>query len=200
MAIVITDGAYYIFLNKDGKHRKTNDASQALQYGSINEAIRYMRKAPAKTKGFYVYDTFKNRVLWKHMTQQEIINAKEEKLFQLDVKRYSNGKIKRKTYSQDTRKLIYNNAGGRCELCGRKILFEDMTLDHIKPLSMGGLDEVENLSCVCLDDNTFKSNILPEDFLERITSIFMYQMERKNSQSLKWKIVHKLLSSFTQSK
>ena len=58
---------------------------------------------------------------------------------------------------------------------------------------MGGLDEVENLSCVCLDDNRFKSNILPEDFMERITSIFMYQMERKNSQSLKWKIVHKLL-------
>lgn len=25
------------------------------------------------------------------------------------------------------------NAGGRCELFGRKILLDDMTIDHIKP-------------------------------------------------------------------
>jgi 5-methylcytosine-specific restriction endonuclease McrA len=109
------------------------------------------------------------------------------------VKRCKNGKIKRKKYSQDTRKLIYNKAGGRCELCGRAILFEDMTLDHVKPLSMGGLDEVENLACVCLADNRFKDNVLPEDFIQRITEIFLYQTEKKNGNSLKWKIVHRML-------
>ena len=102
-------------------------------------------------------------------------------------------KNKRKTYSQSTRKLIYNNAGGRCELCGRKILFEDMTLDHVIPLSMGGADEVENLSCVCFADNLFKGNILPSDFMERITEIFMYQMEKKYKNSIAWKMVHIML-------
>ena len=41
--------------------------------------------------------------------------------------------------------------------------------------------------------NIFKGNILPSDFMERITDIFMYQMERKNSHNIKWKIVHRLL-------
>lgn len=101
-------------------------------------------------------------------------------------------KAKRKTYSKDTRKLIYLNAGGRCELCGKKILLDDMTIDHINPLSMGGEDDVENLSCTCYLCNLFKGNILPFDFMERITDIFMYQTEKRN-HGLKWKILHRLL-------
>lgn len=34
----------------------------------------------------------------------------------------------------------------------------------------------------------------PDDFMERITEIFMYQMEKKQSKRLLWKIVHKLLN------
>lgn len=109
------------------------------------------------------------------------------------IKRDKNGKIKRKSYSNDVRKLIYIKAGGRSELCGRKILLDDMTLDHVNPLSMGGEDDVENLSCTCYPSNLFKGNVLPSDFMERITDIFMYQMERQNSHNLKWKIVHRLL-------
>ncbi|MFR8313662.1 MAG: HNH endonuclease [Ruminococcus sp.] len=42
--------------------------------------------------------------------------------------------------------MIYNQADGRCVLCGRKIKYEDMTIDHIRPTSLGGSDSVENLS------------------------------------------------------
>ena len=134
------------------------------------------------------------------LSAEEKEEAKRNKVALSMVKRDKNGKIKRKSYSDDVRKLIYIKAGGRCELCGRKILLDDMTLDHVNPLSMGGDDDVENLSCTCYPCNLFKGNILPSDFYERITDIFMYQMERQNSHNLKWKIVHKLLSSFTQSK
>lgn len=200
MAIVITNGNYYVafdsFLNQSQNSgiRKTKDITEAYNFTLVSDAIKVMKRSTKKTKDYYVFDTFKNRVLWKRMTQEELIQAQEEKLSQMDVKRDSRGKIKRKTYSQDTRKLIYNKAGGRCELCGRKLLFEDMTLDHVIPLSVGGLDEVENLACVCLADNKFKSNILPEDFMERITEIFMYQMEKKQGNNFKWKIVHRLLN------
>ena len=159
-----------------------------------------MRKAKGKTEGFYVYDTLTQRILWRWMTEEEKEEAKRNKVALSMVKRDKNGKIKRKSYSDDVRKLIYIKAGGRCELCGRKILLDDMTLDHVNPLSMGGDDDVENLSCTCYPCNLFKGNILPTNFYERITDIFMYQMERQNSHNLKWKIVHKLLSSFTQSK
>lgn len=57
MALVITNGIYYIYFNEDGKHRKTEDISKAIQYDSVNQAKNYMKKAPAKTKGYYIFDT-----------------------------------------------------------------------------------------------------------------------------------------------
>jgi len=69
-----------------------------------------------------------------------------------------------------------------------------MTIDHIKPLSMGGEDDVENLSCTCHPCNLFKGNILPSDFMERITDIFLYQMERQHKGRFGWKIVHIMLN------
>ena len=52
-------------------------------------------------------------------------------------------KAKRKTYSEEERKIIYNKSDGRCKLCGQRLLFVDMTLDYIVPLSMGGADDME---------------------------------------------------------
>lgn len=109
------------------------------------------------------------------------------------VKRDDNGKIVRKIYSYDTRKLIYNNAHGKCELCGKEILLEDMSIDHIKALSMGGEDDVENLACTCYPCNLFKGNILPDDFMERVTEIYLYQMEKKYRNKLRWKLIHRAL-------
>jgi hypothetical protein len=65
MAIVITNGKLYMYLNEYGKHRKTDDITKAIQYKSKCEAVSYMYKAPSKTKGFYVYDTTDNIVLWE---------------------------------------------------------------------------------------------------------------------------------------
>lgn len=200
MAIVITNGAFYVafdsFMNatQNSGIRKTTNIEEAYNFSLVSDAIQVMRRSTKKIKDYYVFDTFTNHILWKRMTQEEIIQAQEDKLYKTQIKRDINGKIKRKIYSQDTRKIIYNRAGGRCELCGRKLLLEDATLDHVIPLSKGGIDDVENLACVCFEDNQFKNNILPEDFLERITKIFMYQMEKKQKNSLKWKIVHRLLN------
>ena len=69
-----------------------------------------------------------------------------------------------------------------------------MTIDYITPLAMGGEDDVENLSCTCYPCNLFKGNILPSDFMERITDIFLYQMEKQHKDRVKWKIVHKMLN------
>ena len=195
MAIVITNGHYYIYLNQNGKHRKTKDVTLALQYSTVKEAIRYMNHAPIKTDGYYVYDTFTDYILWKRSTPEEQIALQEKKNGIANIKGESNGKIKRKKYSQTTRKIIYNKYDGRCQLCGRKILFSEMSLDHRIALSMGGVDDVSNLECTCLPCNQFKSNIAPELFENRINDIFMYQMEKKIKQSWKWKAIHKLILS-----
>lgn len=193
MAIVITNGTHYIRYTETGATKKISDINLAYQFPSIYEAISGMRKAKGKTKGFYVYDTLTQHILWRWMTEEEKEQAKKDKVALSMVKRDKHGRIVRKIYSEDTRKLIYLNAHGRCELCGRKILLEDMSIDHINPLSLGGEDDVENLASTCYPCNMFKGNILPDDFLERITEIFMYQMEKKNKGKFKWKIIHRIL-------
>lgn len=91
----------------------------------------------------------------------------------------SSGKRRnRKKYSEDVRKMIYDKAEGRCQLCGRKITYEELTLDLIVPLAMNGLDCVSNLQATDAACNSFKGCILPEKFMDRITKIFRYQMEK----------------------
>ena len=70
-----------------------------------------------------------------------------------NVKRRSDGRIRRKKYSKPARKLDYEKYNGRCQLCGKQILLSEMSLDHVKPLSLGGVDDVSNLTCTCYPCN-----------------------------------------------
>ena len=78
-------------------------------------------------------------------------------------------------------------------MCGQRLLLEDMTLDHIVPLSMGGRDELGNLQAAHRECNEFKSNILPEDFLGRVVKIFLFQMEKNYGGDMMWGIVRGIL-------
>ena len=48
-------------------------------------------------------------------------------------------------------------------------------------------NKVLNIEC------QFQKTLL-SDFMERITDIFLYQMERRHKDRVKWKIVHKMLN------
>lgn len=189
MAIVITNGEYYIYLNEQGKHRKTKDVTQAFQFESEMEAVKYMHKAPAKTKGYCMYDTCTEHVLYRDSLQEES---------RINIRRGNNGKIKRKHYSPSTRKLIYDNCGGRCQLCGRKLLLKDMSLDHIKPLSMGGVDDVSNLTCTCVPCNRFKANMAPDFFNNRINEIFLYQMKKGSRGKILQKVLYMFVARYAK--
>lgn len=180
MAIVLTNGELFVSRKKTGGVIKVKDISQAQDFHTMERALNQIKKAPGKCKSYYPVDT----------SVTEIVVASEtEKITSVGNKK----KIKRKQYTTEQRKIIYQRANGRCQLCGRKIKYEDMTLDHIVPLSLGGADEMENLQCTCFPCNKFKSNILPDKFIDRITEIFMFQMEKNHSNRLKWKIARKLL-------
>ena len=69
-----------------------------------------------------------------------------------------------------------------------------MTLDHIVPLAMNGADDVSNVQCTCEACNRFKSSLLQDDFMERITELFLYQLDQQQHQRLLWKIAHKILN------
>lgn len=168
MAYVLTNGKYYIRMTDTGAIAKTDNIDEARVYLTVDKAKERMQKAPGKTKGYYIFDIGTHSKYYVS----------------------SNGRIK---FPKEVREMIYHNADGRCALCGRKIVYDDVTLDHITPLAMGGEDNVNNLQGTCKACNLFKGSILPDDFMERITEIFLYQMERKNKNKVIWKVIHRFL-------
>ncbi len=163
MALVITNGEYYVVPNKKGGINKTNDITEAQVFSNVNTAAEKLKKHKGYLKEYYVWDT-----------EGETMQPKRIR-------------IKRKHFSQEVRKLLYQQAEGKCALCGKKITFNEMELDHIIPISMGGADEVENLQVCCMPDNRYKANILPTDFFNRISDIFLYQMDKKYKDDIRWK-------------
>ena len=115
MAIVITNGNYYIWYTSTGATKKVSDINLAYQFPTVADAIKGIKKAEGQTKNYYVFDTLTQKILWKWMTHEELDEIRKNKISMSMVKRDKNGKIKRKSYSDDVRKLIYIKAGGRCE-------------------------------------------------------------------------------------
>lgn len=71
----------------------------------------------------------------------------------------------RNTKPTDKRKLLYEQCGGICPECGRKMELNNlcaykayMTIDHIVPLSRGGTSNIENLRGLCRACNGRKSS------------------------------------------
>ena len=163
MAYVLTNGSYYVRMTKTGGVAKTKDINEARIYITTEKAKERLLKAPSKTHGYYIQDVE--------------TNAKY---------RYSRSN-RRINFPKEVRELVYNTAQGKCVLCGRKITYDNMTLDHIVPLAMNGADDVSNLQCTC---NLFKGSVLPDDFMERITRIFLYQMDQKEGKRLLLSLIH----------
>lgn len=179
MAILLTNGEYYIAHNKTGAVIKVSDAEQAQNFYTVEKAEHQINKTPGKCSGYYYIDT--------DVTPIESIMKSETK----KIKKKS--AVKRKHYSGAERKAIYEKANGCCQLCGRKIAFEDMTIDHIVPLGKDGSNDLDNTQAACFICNQFKANVYPELFFDRITEIFMYQMEKQYSDNLTWKMARNML-------
>ena len=69
------------------------------------------------------------------------------------------------------RRDIYNRFDGHCAYCGKKIEFDDMTIDHILPQSKGGKDTVENTIPSCQLCNNQKADRSVEEFREFISNL-----------------------------
>ena len=66
------------------------------------------------------------------------------------------------------REEVYLNAGGRCEMCGRPLALDEMTLDHTRAQASFGKGEVRNdianLACFCRECNAAKADMTTREF------------------------------------
>ena len=72
------------------------------------------------------------------------------------------------------RRDIYNKYDGHCAYCGKKIEYDDMTIDRLTAQSKGGTNNLENTIPSCQLCNNQKADRTVEEFrafLEDITSV-----------------------------
>lgn len=176
MAIILTNGTRYISLTNSGAVKKVDDIKEAYNFYSVEKAIKQKNKAPKKCAGYYFIDTDINED--QTIEEDSILNGST---------------VKRKNFSAKERLAIYRKTKGHCYLCGEFVDFDSFEIEHRIPLSKGGTNDLDNLFCACHCCNIIKHDIYPQDFWEKISQIFMYQMRIRNRNSLKWKIINKEL-------
>lgn len=91
------------------------------------------------------------------------------------------GKSKHRKYNQNRRSRlknafveevepieIYREQDGVCYLCGKFLEFSDIELDHVVPLSRGGLHEKSNIRIACVRCNRSKGSKLLKEVRHQV--------------------------------
>lgn len=164
---ILTNGTLYCSKGNTSKINKTADIMQAFRYKSEEEANKELLRATHKLNGYYVTEDNNN-----------------------------NQKVcKRKSFGSETRKIIYRKSKGHCCLCGNFVDYEEYTIDHIIPLAKGGTNELNNLQCACKVCNNIKTDVLPDEFMDKITQMIIFNMNNKHSKTLGKKIIKMIITS-----
>lgn len=167
MAYILQNGTYYCFIDDKNAICKTQDINLATRFADSRKAHDKLHKASKKLKGYQVINLENNEIV------EEV------------------AKVKRRQFSSTERSIIYNKNKGRCAICGRFVPYDSFTVDHIIPLAKGGTNELDNLQCTCKVCNLIKQDILPEDLMEKLTEIILYQM-KKSYNDLLWRKINYL--------
>lgn len=94
---------------------------------------------------------------------------------------------KRKSLSKKIRFEVFKRDSFKCQYCGRGAPDVILEVDHIKPVSEGGTDDLTNLITSCFDCNRGKSNVLLDD--KSILEKQRRQLEELNERRLQLKMM-----------
>lgn len=164
MPYVLQKGAEYCGITNRKQVIKTQDINTATKFKKLETAKEKLAWASKKLKGF---------------TPVEIGEKEISDGIQI---------IKRKSFKQSERAVIYDKNYGRCAICGRYVPFADFTVDHIIPISKGGTNDMNNLQCACKTCNLIKQDILPDDLIDKLSEIIIYQTKKSGNDKLRRKM------------
>lgn len=79
--------------------------------------------------------------------------------------------MNRKQISPKDRQTVYSKYTGHCAYCGKEVDIKEMQVDHLKPLRLGGEDEMSNYMPACRMCNHYKRGNTLEGFRNAIERI-----------------------------
>lgn len=65
-----------------------------------------------------------------------------------------------------------------CGFCMARLSHEDVVIDHIMPLALGGSNDAENLNVLCARCNSIKGALHPDDAEDRIFDLLDAEWDR----------------------
>lgn len=91
--------------------------------------------------------------------------------------------MSRRHLTQQERREIWNKTNRRCGYCGVRVRFEEMQIDHMRPLARGGSNRESNLMCSCAYCNEYKAARTVEQFRHAVK----YSVQVLESESLAYR-------------
>ena len=167
---------------KQKKWRKNNPEKvnkQKERYKQRHPDADRLRAAKYRENNREKYLQAKHRYYNNHREQIIIdANKRREK-----INNISDGSI-----TPDFLKELYWGQNRRCNYCGCKLTYKNRNLDHILPISRGGMNTSDNVHWVCVGCNSSKHNKTEEEWFqwlknnpsERSDNVLAYIRGRSN--------------------
>jgi len=157
------------YIGTDGS--VVNSMKSARAFNSPDEAFDYMENNPAECnnlgKAIVINEDYKK------FKRKQIINQRpiQKKLVETNTDRI--------TFSKQTRQMVMSKYNCTCPICGKTIRDDELSIDHIVPLSRGGSNDLTNLRPTHQICNRMKNNNTDEEFYNSVSDIacnYLYNM------------------------
>lgn len=150
----------------------TLDIDTASVFQDKNEAENLQKRATKKLRGFQTVDLKKVQM---ETAEKAVPAAEADKAEDMQ-------NCQRRNFSVSERSAVYTKTEGHCAICGKFVPYTEFTVDHIVPLAKGGSNDLSNLQCACGVCNRIKQDILPEELMEKLVEIMLFQVQKKQNK------------------
>lgn len=150
----------------------TLDIDTASVFQDKNEAENLQKRATKKLRGFQTVDLKKVQM---ETAEKAVPAAEEDKAEDMQ-------NCQRRNFSVSERSAVYTKTEGHCAICGKFVPYTEFTVDHIVPLAKGGSNDLSNLQCACGVCNRIKQDILPEELMQKLVEIMLFQVQKKQNK------------------
>lgn len=105
----------------------------------------------------------------------------------MNIKNSARKKVNlREVFTDKEKKIILTKSNGLCSHCGKPLTVDTVSVEHVIPLSKGGLNNMSNLVALCREDNRKKSNsiIEPDHYYRYLKPTYKEELRKNFSEYL----------------